>query len=496
MCTISVCCVASVCDTPANRECDIFDYLFTNSSYNKYLRPVKNLTTRTDIKLSLSLIAIVNFNEVGETITVTGILFMSWRDELLTWDPAEFDNVSHIHVPQDLIWRPYVNLENSVIKLGDLGNPFLQVDLHHDGMIEWEPVEEFTISCHLDLYMFPFDTQKCSLVFEAYGMHEHDEKFLPGRPDLDLHEYTGTSGWVVTETKIETAEIHGTTHILCSLTLSRKHLYVVLNIFCPIILLSILNICVFLIPVDSGEKIGFAVTMFLSMIVFLTIVSSKLPENSDRISLLNIYVFVSTVLSTLIAIITIIEIRVYFKDPTKPVPMCLQKFVKFELPKLPKWCGKNSVQPEHTDRRHNNDRHNDNHEASTSQTDLPHLRLPDTQSRVSFMTKPSAMRLNIKGDPSGTSFITPRNDMHLVIKNYPSRGNFLKPLDDLQRGAQSVLSLNGNLTEDEEKEVKWPDVVKTLDWVFFFLFIAIYLLSSFFIWRFNKIGYLTEAFFG
>ena len=497
--TSFVYCVAGLCNLPANNERYIFEFLFTNSSYNKFLRPVKNLTTRTDIHLSFSLIAIVNFNEVEETITVTGILPLSWRDEFLTWNATEFGNVEHIHVPQHLIWRPFVNLENSVKKTGDLGSPFLQVELSQDGTIEWSPVETFIISCHLDLYNFPFDTQKCTFVFEAYGMHENDQMFLPGRPDLDLHEYEGTSGWVISQTIIETIDLHGQTHILCSMHLYRKPLYFVLNIFCPIILLSALNICVFLIPVDSGEKVGFAVTMFLSMIVFLTIVSSKLPENSDRISLLNIYVFVSTVLSTLIAIITLIQMRLYFRDPSKPVPMFLQKIAKLSvnLPKIRILRSTIDEPEDNSESRDNVDTNLDSHTDYNSHIELPEINLPSTstQSPASFVSKPSAMKLHVDQSDreSDTSFTTRRSDMHLVIKNYPSRSSFIKPLDDLQRGPQSIVSLNANFTENETSDVKWPDVVKTFDKLLFVLFLLVYILFSFFTWRTAEIRFYSDV---
>ena len=92
-------------------------------------------------------------------------------------------------------------------------------------------------------------------------------------------------------------------------------------------LLSVLNVFVFVLPVESGEKASFVVTVFLSLVVFLTVVSSKLPENSDKISLLNIYVFTSTVMSTLIAVLTTILIRVHNRNTSIPVSNWLQQFV-------------------------------------------------------------------------------------------------------------------------------------------------------------------------
>ena len=101
-----------------------------------------------------------------------------------------------------------------------------------------------------------------------------------------------------------------------------------MNIFLPIMLLSILNICVFILPVESREKASFVVTVFLSLAVFLTIVNGIIPENSGKISILNIFVFVSTLKSTLVAVLTIIHIRLYHKDQCYPVPQYLLKVAK------------------------------------------------------------------------------------------------------------------------------------------------------------------------
>ena len=71
------------------------------------------------------------------------------------------------------------------------------------------------------------------------------------------------------------------------------------------------------------RKVSFVVTIFLSLAVFLTIVSGEIPENSESISLLNAYVFTSTIMSTLTVIITIIEIRIHSFGPDKSIPTCL-----------------------------------------------------------------------------------------------------------------------------------------------------------------------------
>lgn len=306
----------------------LWDHLFLNNSYNNEVRPVKEWNTATNVNISVAVIAIIDFNEVKQTIVLTTKLSLIWKDELLVWDPVDFENVTHIHLSQSKVWKPYIFLENSVSKQAEIGTPSLQVIVSNDGTVEWNPVEVFQSTCAADVRKFPFDTQKCSMVFESLGYTDKEIRMNSVEDHIDFHGSGITSGWSVVKTDMETqVDDHSEIHILCSLTLRRNPTYFILNIFLPIVVLSFMNICVFILPVQSGEKASFVITVFLSLAVFLTIVSSNLPENSDKVSLLNVYVFISTLLSVIIAILTIIQIRIYHRNPNMHISAYLTKMV-------------------------------------------------------------------------------------------------------------------------------------------------------------------------
>ena len=54
------------------------------------------------------------------------------------------------------------------------------------------------------------------------------------------------------------------------------------NMVLPVIILAVLGAFVFVLPVESGEKIGFALTILLSMSVVMTIVSDNIPPISTQ----------------------------------------------------------------------------------------------------------------------------------------------------------------------------------------------------------------------
>ncbi|XP_045210826.2 acetylcholine receptor subunit alpha-1-A-like [Mercenaria mercenaria] len=306
----------------------VWEYLFLNNTYNSEVRPVKVWSTSTDVNVSVAVIAVVDFNEVKQTIILTTKLTLSWKDEYLVWDPQNFENITHIHVSQSKVWKPYVFLENSVSKQYEMGTHSVQVIVSYDGTVEWNPVEVFHSTCAADVRKFPFDTQKCSMVFESLGYTTKELRIHSVEDHVDFHGYGATSGWYVVDTDMEAKSEEGAEiHILCSLTLKRNPTFFILNVFLPIVILSFMNICVFILPVQSGEKASFVITVFLSLAVFLTIVSGNLPENSDKVSILNVYVFICTLLSVIIAILTIIQIRIYHRDADRSISPFLVKLV-------------------------------------------------------------------------------------------------------------------------------------------------------------------------
>ena len=83
----------------------------------------------------------------------------------------------------------------------------------------------------------------------------------------------------------------------------------------------------FLLPSDSGERIGFSVTMLLLLAVFLTIVSDRLPELSNP-SILGLILLLQLCMSGLILVFVIFGLRCYHKDNEKPVPVWIQRTIK------------------------------------------------------------------------------------------------------------------------------------------------------------------------
>ena len=90
--------------------------------------------------------------------------------------------------------------------------------------------------------------------------------------------------------------------------LTRYPQFYLLYLILPCIAIVALALLSFLIPPDSGERIGFGVTVLLSFTVYLIVISDKLPEKSDKrplLGLLYVSVFYILVLLFILSTITV-----------------------------------------------------------------------------------------------------------------------------------------------------------------------------------------------
>ena len=71
-----------------------------------------------------------------------------------------------------------------------------------------------------------------------------------------------------------------------TLHIQRKPLFYKFNLVFPCILLSFIGVLVFVLPVESGEKVSLSMTVLLSLTVFMLMVSESMPASSETVPFL------------------------------------------------------------------------------------------------------------------------------------------------------------------------------------------------------------------
>ncbi|CAL1526860.1 unnamed protein product [Lymnaea stagnalis] len=126
--------------------------------------------------------------------------------------------------------------------------------------------------------------------------------------------YVNHGEWEIIDKHIRIFNLTATVEFSCiqiQFTLKRRPYFLLVNIVLPVIFLSFLNILVFVIPADSGEKIGYGITVLLALSVFMSIIGSMLPRSSSKIPKVTLYLFILLIISMLTVIVSIVIVYLH-----------------------------------------------------------------------------------------------------------------------------------------------------------------------------------------
>ncbi|OWF36989.1 Neuronal acetylcholine receptor subunit alpha-7 [Mizuhopecten yessoensis] len=87
--------------------------------------------------------------------------------------------------------------------------------------------------------------------------------------------------WELKNTSCGIDAVENTQIVKLTIVLQRRPMFQVINTIVPFSILGLLNVMVFLLPAESGERVGFTITVFLAIAVFMSIVTETLPGTSE-----------------------------------------------------------------------------------------------------------------------------------------------------------------------------------------------------------------------
>ncbi|XP_062058409.1 neuronal acetylcholine receptor subunit alpha-4 isoform X2 [Lepus europaeus] len=263
-----------------------------------------------------------------------------WHDHKLRWDPADYENVTSIRIPSELIWRPDIVLYNNAD--GDFAVTHLtKAHLFHDGRVQWTPPAIYKSSCSIDVTFFPFDQQNCTMKFGSwtYDKAKIDLVRMDSRVDqLDLWE---SGEWVIVDAvgtyntrKYECcAEVYP--DITYAFVIRRLPLFYTVNLLVPCLLISCLTVLVFYLPSECGEKITLCISVLLSLTVFLLLITEIIPSTSLVVPLIGEYLLFTMVFVTLSIVITVFVLNVHHRSPrTHAMPAWVRRVFLDLVPRL------------------------------------------------------------------------------------------------------------------------------------------------------------------
>ena len=190
--------------------------------------------------------------------------------------------------------------------------------------------------CKLDMFRYPFEEHTC-LLYVTPVKHTASELILKVTMGTDSNLYGEHGEWELVSSKIDlfylTAPISQVTVVALEKTLTyrRRHLFFLIHSIVPLCLFAALGVVIFLVPIDSGERISFSVSVLLAFVFFTSSLLEELPHSSLSISFFSIGIMLVNIITTAGVISSVILCRME-RETISPVPKFLKKLtVKYIL---------------------------------------------------------------------------------------------------------------------------------------------------------------------
>ncbi|XP_021358060.1 neuronal acetylcholine receptor subunit alpha-3-like [Mizuhopecten yessoensis] len=325
-------------------ELTLRNLMFATATYHRLIRPADVMTA----KVGISLISINDLSMVDQSMSVTGWLTVEWEDTRLTWTAASYSNVDHFYAIDKEIWKPELFIDNSVDDVSILQDDNLLFRVADTGKVDWEMPQIFVTSCTIDTTYYPFDTQECAIDVTSWAYTKEELELTHLRDKVNVEDLGENGEWTYTNSRIETSSIVETTAngivetfslLKFVVVLTRRHDFYLTNVILPVVLSSFLVVLVFVLPVDSGEKVSYALTVLLALAVLLTLIADSMPNTSLNVSILSVYLAFTLIMAVLAVGLSVLVLRMHHTDPAEPVPAWLQSMTGGLFARFGCWRG-------------------------------------------------------------------------------------------------------------------------------------------------------------
>ncbi|XP_048759708.1 neuronal acetylcholine receptor subunit alpha-3-like [Ostrea edulis] len=305
--------------------------LFTG--YSVLQRPTK----RVEVYVELTLLTVNDLNIKDQTLSISGQLSLSWYDPRLSWHSSQnrsqdYSNIMFLFSNEIYVWKPCVFIENSVDDLSVISDPNTPMRLNILGFVKWSPAGIYKVNCESDITYYPLDYQTCYVKFttSSYTLWEIKLKMSQNSVNLDFYAENGEWELLSATGEVSNDKSRGGqsfSSLTYRITMRRRPLFHVLNTMFPVALMAILIPLTFKLHVDSGEKIGYSLTVLLAYAVYLSVISENIPSTSVSVCYMSIYLATVLGAGTIAVLFVIIVINVYHTPQEKPIPLWTRRFI-------------------------------------------------------------------------------------------------------------------------------------------------------------------------
>ncbi|XP_052799353.1 uncharacterized protein LOC128230967 [Mya arenaria] len=276
------------------------------------------------------LIELKELNAKDQTLKTSMALFLRWKQDLLRWNNSDFGGAGKITLDSRELWTPDVNFDNRVdfgnILTNDADNSY-KVTLYADGNVIWIIGGQLETPCTVDISWYPFDNQRCIIEIATVTSTDPELQLIPATRLAYTVGVGSNSEWTILDSPIyQNSYFTEKSFLEVHIVLTRKPLSYIMNTIIPVFILSFMNVLSFKIPLQSGERISYSVSLFLSFMVLLTMISDSIPVSS-QVSGLQLFVTLQLAFGAVVTSLSIAMVKLSFanqRDNSKSLNGCLK----------------------------------------------------------------------------------------------------------------------------------------------------------------------------
>ena len=287
------------------------------SNYANYIKPRINQSELVDVSVKPYLYAILKFDEAKGLFSWYGTFEIEWMDDFIKWNTSVTDDLLTLSLPANRVWIPKIFIKYSANKRTFLSfdNDFdymtTIVNYKYNGSADLEIGGIIETTCEVNMLYYPADRQVCSLQIyvQSEGLRFVEKSEYTVFPS-SIEWFEQNSEWEIWN-MTSTIYYDGIVHF--DVYIKRKPLFLCITLVLPIILVSIVNLFVFTLPICSGERTSFSVTLFLTFVIVAMTVADSLPHG-NQMSIFSIILVIRLVVSSLTTIMAIVTISFHYDD--------------------------------------------------------------------------------------------------------------------------------------------------------------------------------------
>ncbi|XP_033742866.1 acetylcholine receptor subunit alpha-like [Pecten maximus] len=296
-----------------------FDLL---QDYTKSNLPVRNQNDTVFVNVSIYFRMVKEFNIV-ESVLGTHLFFqLHWIDEYIHWDSEDYDNITAVNFPLLDVWVPPMVVVNPADNYGFIGEKdTLLVEYSSVGLASLVFSAYIKSTCKPFIKYFPFDSHICHVMISQIGYGMGDVIPLPSQI---YKQYIVDNGqWVVDALDLTQQPFipgeNESVYVDLSIQLSRRPDFLLLNLFIPIAFLICMNMFVFFLPAECGEKASYSITVLLSLAIFMTIVMDQLPPLSTEVPVISIILCIHLANNVIVCTCTILSLNYHHRRESRKI---------------------------------------------------------------------------------------------------------------------------------------------------------------------------------